>query len=330
MFKWVWQQRPCQVNNYSVPDQRLQQASCWDCQGKADVSQSSWMSSEEFLSSSTVHHAGAFLSSVSHDHIDQISVNAAFVQTSDAGEGRSPPTPELLQNPSWTKRQQKQPVNLTHQWSKQERRGSWEFNQGYLWARGGSFFPTLWGSSTVKHRCVCQTRRGHFSRRVAATLEWWHDSWRSAEEHGAERAWPGVWAGPPGPAGSAGSISQRCSAWPLASFHASLLFQCKSEATQVLHLRYWVNMERKPALMSCGHERNEQRTKHQVILLPHQRSPHRLPVGWNTQTTSIWWLTTVVTFELCLLCCFIYIFIATILVVYRKTAGHLVSVHHCS
>lgn len=53
MFKWVWQQRPCQVNNYSVPDQRLQQASCWDCQGKADVPQSSWTSSEEFLYTST-------------------------------------------------------------------------------------------------------------------------------------------------------------------------------------------------------------------------------------------------------------------------------------
>lgn len=89
-----------------------------------------------------------------------------------------------------------------------------------------------------------------------------------------------VWAGPPGPAGGAGSISQRCSAWPLASFHASLLFQCKSEATQVLHLRYWVNMEIKPALMSCGHERNQQGTKRQVPLLP-----HRLQVGWNTQTT---------------------------------------------
>lgn len=51
---------------------------------------------------------------------------------------------------------------------------------------------------------------------------------------------------PHGPAGGADGISQRCSAWPLASFHASLLFQCKSEATQVIHLRYRVNMEIKP------------------------------------------------------------------------------------
>lgn len=329
MFKWVWQQRPCQVNNYSVPDQRLQQASCWDCQGKADVPQSSWMSSEEFLSSSTVHRAGAFLSSVSHDHIDQISVNAAFVQTSDAGEGRSPPTPELLQTlhkPN-DNRSNLQTWHASEASKREEDHGNLT---KAIFERGGKLFSYPLGQFDSETQVCLPNAPWSFSRRVAATLGWWHDSWRSAEEHGAERAWPGVWAGPPGPAGGAGSISQRCSAWPLASFHASLLFQCKSEATQVLHLRYWVNMERKPALVSCGHERNEQTTKHQVIRLPHQRGPHRLPVGWNTQTTSIWWLTTVVTFKLRLLCCFIYTFIATILVVYRKTAGHLVSVHHCS
>lgn len=96
------------------------------------------------------------------------------------------------------------------------------------------------------------------------------------------RSWPGVWAGPPGPAGGAGSISQRCCAWPLASFHASLLFQCKSEATQVLHLTYRVSMEIKAALESCGREGNQQGTKHQVILLPHQRSPRRLQGGCSS------------------------------------------------
>lgn len=40
--------------------------------------------------------AGRFPSSISHHPIDQMSVNAAFLQTSDAGEGKSHPTPELF------------------------------------------------------------------------------------------------------------------------------------------------------------------------------------------------------------------------------------------
>lgn len=129
----------------------------------------------------------------------------------------------------------------------------------------GTIFPPRGDSLTVKHRVCLPNAPWPFSREVAETLQ---------TERGPERG-----PTPPGPAGGAGSISQTCSAWPLASFHASLLFQCKSEARHVLHLRYWVNMEIKPALVSCGHERKQQGSKHQGILLPHQHRPHRLQVG---------------------------------------------------
>lgn len=212
-----------------------------------------------------LNRAGAFLLSVSHDHIDQTGVNAAFVQRSGAGEGKSPPTPELFLT-------QTEATCKADPAAKQEH----------------------WTRSTTG--CGCQTHRG-----VAETLV-------------GRGGGGGV--GPPGPAGGAGSISQRCSAWPLASFHTSLLFQCKSAATQVLHLKYRVNMEIKAALVSCGQEGNQQGSKRPVVLPPHQRS-----LGWMQLASFDGWrlLKAASSAPSSLL--------SPKLVVYRKSAGEPESVH---